>query len=452
MTTKLDQRVVAAGFPHLKLRYKYTQGAVTKEREEVEHQFDWYNTLGCLDPDCKFHARPKQYPPDWGWFIWCIRTGRKWGKTRTAAEYVIDQAKNGGKRWIALVSDTAADVRDIMIEGESGILTISPPWFRPNYEPSKRRITWPNGAQASTYSAEDPEQLRGPGHDLAWCDELAKWKRQREAWNNLMFGLTLGEDPHCIVTTTPRPTPLVKELSKRKGTDVALVLGHTDENLDNLAPSVVVNIIQPYEGTRTGRQELAGEILEDVEGALWSLAAIDGLRVNKPPGDLVKCATAIDPSGSSEEGASLQGIVTAGTALCSCKGKPEIHGFVLADNSGHYTPEGWARVAIGALDKWDGDRIIAEKNYGGDMVKATLNAVDPNVSYKGVTATRGKVVRAEPIAALYEQCKVHHVGVFPDLEEQLTNWTPADKSPDRLDALVWALTYLMIRKRSIRAY
>ena len=177
------------------------------------------------------------------------------------ATCVIDQVEFGNKRWVARISDTAADVRDIMIEGGSGILTISTPWFRPNYEPSKRRLTWPNGAQASTYSAEDPEQLRGPGHDLAWCDELAKWKKQREAWDNLMFGLTLGTDPHCVVTTTPRPTKLVKELSNRK--DIALVRGHTNENLDNPADSVIETIIEPYEGTRTGQPALAGGTLDD---------------------------------------------------------------------------------------------------------------------------------------------------------------------------------------------
>ena len=348
-----------------------------------------------------------------------------------------------------MVAPTAADARDIMVEGESGILTISPPWFRPNYEPSKRRLTWPNGAQASTYSAEDPEQLRGPGHDLVWCDELAKWKHQQEAWDMMIFGLTLGDDPHCVVTTTPRPTKLVKELSKRE--DVALVRGHTDENLGNLAPTVIETIIKPYEGTRQGKQELAGDILEDVVGALWTLAEIEELRVDKAP-ELTRSVVAIDPSGSDDEGASEQGIVTAGIGMCSCLGSPELHGFVIADDSGHYTPEGWALTAIGAYDKHECDRIVAEVNYGGAMVKSTLRNIDPDIPYRSLTATRGKRVRAEPISALYEQHKMHHVGVFDLLEEQLTTWTVDANSPDRLDALVWAFTDLFKGKRKLRAY
>ena len=451
MTVK-DPKILSAGLPLLRLRYQYTSDADVLEREQLEHRYDWYNKLGCLDPTCTFHAREKQIPPETAWFVWLLRTGRKWGKTRTAAEYVIDQAQFGNKHWIALVSDTAADVRDIMVEGESGILTISPPWFRPNYEPSKRRLTWPNGAQASAYSAEDPEQLRGPGHDLAWCDELAKWKHQRDAWDNLMFGLTLGDDPHCVVTTTPRPTPLVKELSKRE--DVALVRGHTDENLDNLADSVIETIIKPYEGTRTGLQELAGDILEDVEGALWALTEIDEMRVSE--GDvpeLTRCVTAIDPSGSDDEGASEQGIVTAGVGLCSCKGgSPELHGFLLADDSGHYTPEGWALTAIGAYDHNNCDRVVAEINYGGAMVESTLRAIDPDLPYRTLTASRGKRVRAEPIAALSEQRKIHHVGTFPLLESQLCNWTVDAQSPDRLDAYVWAFTDLFKGKKQMQAW
>ncbi len=461
MTTasRTEQREIAAGLPLLRLRYQYTQDSRMLEHEELEHRYDWYNKLGCTLPfgtgegQCNYHARDKQYPPNIAWFVWLIRTGRKWGKTRTAAEYVIDQAQFGNKRWIALVSDTAADCRDIMVEGESGILTISPPWFRPKYEPSKRKLTWPNGAQAHTYSAEDPEQLRGPGHDLAWCDELAKWKHQREAWDNLNFGLTLGVDPHCVITTTPRPTKLIKELSGDKAkVTVSLVRGHTDENIANLAESVVETIIEPYRGTRTGMQELAGDILEDVDGALWSQAEIEEMRVDVAP-DLARVVVAVDPSGSDDEGASEQGIVTAGIGQCNCKGTPEMHGFLLADDSGHYTPEGWGLRSIGAADKWEADRIVAEVNYGGAMVESTIRAIDPGASYRSLTASRGKRIRAEPIAALSEQCKIHHVGpasAFRLLEEQLTNWTANEKSPDRLDAYVWAFTDLFKGKRQVR--
>ncbi len=448
-----NPRAVAAGLPLVKLRLQYEKKAVALERDELEHRYDWYNRRGCDDPECHYHARPKQRPPDGKWFVWLLRTGRRWGKTKTGAEWVREQVENGGRRRGALVSDTAADVRDIMIEGEAGILATSPPWFRPHYEPSKRRLTWPNGAVATTYSAEDPEQLRGGGHDFAWADELAKWHHQREAWDNLVITLSSGLDPRCIVTTTPRPTPLVKELSKHDGEDVVMTLGHTMENIDNLAPTVRQEVIDRYEGTRLGRQELAGEILEDVEGALWRLAQIDAHRIDKAP-DLDRVVVAIDPSGSSEESASEQGIVVAGAALCACNGNgtSEKHGFALADLSGHYTPEGWARRAIAGLDAHKADRIIGEANFGGQMVEATLRAIDRSVPYKAVHASRGKQVRAEPIAALGEQGKIHHVGTLSLLEDQLTNWVPGERSPDRLDAYVWAFTELMMTRRSIVAY
>ena len=231
--------------------------------------------------DWRSIARDKQVEPPGDWRVWLIRTGRRWGKTRTGAEWVREQIELRGRRHIALVSDTAADVRDIMIEGpKSGLLAISPPWNRPHYEPSKRRLTWPNGAFATAYSAEDPEQLRGPGHDAAWADEVGKWRRQRESWDNLMMTLS-EEGGRCIVTTTPRPTPLIKALSKDP--DVVTTLGHMRENAANIDPVYLAKMEAAYEGTRLGRQELAGELLEDVEGALWSLARIDELRVDVAP-------------------------------------------------------------------------------------------------------------------------------------------------------------------------
>lgn len=401
------------------------------------------------------HARAKQIEPEGDWRIWLIRTGRRWGKTRSGAEWVREQVEIHGRRHIALVSDTATDVRHIMVEGpKSGILAISPPWNRPHYEPSKRRLTWPNGAVATTYSAEDPDQLRGPGHDAAWADELAKWTRQREAWDNLEMTLS-EEGGRCVVTTTPRPTPVVKELSKRE--DVVLTLGHMRENAANIDPVYLANLEARHEGTRLGRQELAGELLEDVEGALWHLICdgwpcskpgghIEPLRVKKAP-DLERVVIAIDPSGSDDEGASEQGIVSVGRAFCDCKSKgngagPERHFFVLADNSGHYTPDGWGRRAVYAYRALAADRIVAEANFGGQMVESTIRTIDQAVSYKGVTASRGKLIRAEPVAALSEQGKVHFVGAFPELEDQLCNWVPGQKSPDRLDAYVWGITEL----------
>ncbi len=401
---------------------------VETETGEGRDLYDWRAT-----------AREKQIEPEGDWRIWLIRTGRRWGKTRTGAEWVREQVELRGRRHIALVSDTAADVRDIMIEGpKSGILAISPPRDRPHYEPSKRRLTWPNGAFATAYSAEDPEQLRGPGHDAAWADEVAKWKHQREAFDNLTMTLS-EEGGRCLITTTPRPTPLIKELSKRE--DVVVTLGHMRENAANIDARFLADLEARYEGTRKGRQELAGELLEDVEGALWTLALIEEGRLREAP-DLERVVVAIDPSGSDDEGASEQGIVSAGRALCSCQGEPEAHFFILRDDSGHYTPNQWGAKAIRAYHLLEADRILAEANFGGQMVENTIRTIDKSVSYKAVTASRGKLIRAEPIAALSEQGKVHFVGSFPDLEDQLCNWVPGMKSPDRLDAYVWALTEL----------
>ena len=424
------------------LKLKNRSGGWKQERDQ--HRYDWRNLGGCEDDDCHYHAREKQLAPGGDWLVWLLRTGRQWGKTRTGAEWVREQIEDKGRRHIALVSDTAADCRHVMIEHpKSGILAVSKPDFRPYYEPSKRRVTWPNGAIATTYSAEDPEQLRGPQHDASWCDEVAKWKRQRETWDNLMFGLTLGDDPRCIVTTTPRPTKLIIELSKLE--DVHLTLGHTYENLSNLASSVREAVFARYEGTRLGRQELAGELLEDAEDALWRRSWIEDLRVDEAP-ELFRVVVALDPSGSSDEDADEQGIIVAGVGICRCRGEAQRHGFVTRDLSGHYTPNGWARRAVAAYKHDKADRILAETNFGGEMVEATLRSVDKQIAYRAVHASRGKQVRAEPIAALYEpkQQRVHHVGTFPELEDELCTWVPGEgQSPNRLDALVWALTDLL---------
>lgn len=405
------------------------------ERERDEGPYVWRN-----------HARPKQIAPEGDWRIWLLRTGRRWGKTLTGAQWVREQIEVHGARHIALVSDTSADVRDIMIEGpKSGLLAICPPWNRPHYEPSKRRLTWPNGAFCTSYSAEDPEQLRGPGHDAAWADEMAKWKHQRETWDNLRMTLSEGQG-RCVITTTPRPTPLIRELSKRP--DVVMTLGHTSENADNLDPVYLQELEEAYGGTRLGRQELAGELLEDVVGALWKQSDIDEKRITEDAlPDLERIVVAVDPSGSDDENASLQGIVSVGRAMCGCKGTEETHFFVLRDDSGHYTPNDWGGRAVYAYHTLNADRIVAEANFGGQMVENTIKTIDRSVAYKAVTASRGKQVRAEPVAALSEQGKVHFVGSFAKLEDQLTTWVPGQKSPDRLDAFVWALTELSPRKK-----
>ncbi len=392
------------------------------------------------DSDWRTIARPSQLPPPGAWTIWLQLAGRGFGKTRTGAEWVRERVERGLSRRIALVAPTAGDARDVMVEGESGILAISPSWFRPRYEPSRRRLEWPNGAIATTYSADEPDRLRGPQHDAAWCDELAAW-RFPSAWDMLMLGLRLGSDPRCIVTTTPRTVRVIRGLLAREGADVVVTRGATRENAANLAPPFLAEIMRRYEGTRLGRQELEAELLDDVPGALWQRDKLDALRVSAAP-DLRRIVVAIDPAATSGEGADETGIVVAGLGA-------DGHGYILEDLSGRYQPTDWARRAIGAYQRHRADRVVAEINNGGEMVETTLRMVDRSVSFKAVHATRGKVVRAEPIAALYEQSKVHHAGLFTALEDQMCNFAlDADRSrgssPDRVDALVWALTNLMV--------
>jgi len=387
-------------------------------------------------------ARPNQLPPpgDW-WQIWLLLAGRGFGKTRTLAEWVCEQVLFGLASRIALVAATAADARDVLVEGESGILAVAPPWFRPIYEPSKRRLTWPNGAIGTTFSAEEPERLRGPQHDAAVCDELGSWSRP-ETWDMLQFGLRLGRNPRCLVATTPRPTKLIRELLAREGRDVVVTRGSTYDNRPNLAPGFFDRVIRKYEGTRLGRQELNAELLEDTPGALWSHGIIDAARQAAAP-NLARIVVAIDPATTSGEDADETGIVVVGK-------DNQGHGYVLADASGKYQPIEWAKIAITAYRTHHADRIVAEVNNGGEMVENTLRMVDPNIPFTAVRASRGKVTRAEPVSALYEQGRMHHVGTFPQLEDQMTNFTSdfdrqsAGYSPDRVDALVWAVTDLML--------
>lgn len=391
--------------------------------------------LETLKADWRFWGRPDQHAPPGSWRTWLVLAGRGWGKTRTGAEWVREQVESGKAGRIALVAPTAADVRDVMVEGESGLLAICPDGKRPIYEPSKRRLTWPSGAQATTYSADEPDRLRGPQHDAAWCDELAAW-RYPEAWDMLQMGLRLGADPRALVTTTPRPTPIVKRLLADKTTHTTR--GSTFDNKANLAPGFLDAIVARYQGTRLGRQELYAELLEDVEGALWTRDLIDRARVQTVP-DLKRVVVAIDPAVSNDADSDETGIVVAGIGA-------DGHGYVLDDLSGRHSPLEWARRAIGALRTYQGDRIVAEVNNGGALVEVNLRTVDRLVPYKAVHAAKGKRTRAEPIAALYEQGKVHHVGELARLEDQLCTWDPlaGDKSPDRLDALVWALSEVML--------
>jgi phage terminase large subunit-like protein len=384
-------------------------------------------------------ARKAQTPPTGDWRVWLLLAGRGYGKTRAGAEVVRVMAEGGGARRIALIAPTAADARGVMVEGESGLLSIASPDQQPAYEPSKHQLTWPNGAIAKTYSADEPDRLRGPQHDFAWCDELAAW-RYPGAWDMLLFGLRLGADPRAVVTTTPRPTGLIKALLADP--KVVVTRGSTSENHENLAPAFLDQIVRRYEGTRLGRQELDAEILEDVPGALWSHGIIDAARIASVP-ELTRIVVAIDPAAGSGEHSDETGIVVAGKDA-------DGHGYVLADLSGHYTPTEWAKAALATYRSHAADRIVAEVNNGGEMVEATLRVVDPTVPFTAVHAARGKVARAEPVAALYEQGRVHHLGAFPALEDQMCGFAhdfdraAAGYSPDRVDALVWALTELLV--------
>jgi len=380
-------------------------------------------------------ARLDQLPPSGAWQRWLILAGRGWGKTRTGAEWVRDRALRDPGCRVALVARTAADVRDVIVEGESGILAVHAPSERPTWEPSRRRLTWPNGSMATTYSADVPDQLRGPQHHYAWADELASWERP-DTWDQLIFGLRLGTSPQVVVTTTPRPTPIIRALLTAPGTVVTR--GRTLDNRANLAPGVVADLQRRYGGTRLGRQELDGEVLTDTPGALWTWERIDAARVAAAP-QLRRVVVAIDPAVSAGETSDETGIVVCGIGF-------DGRGYVLEDASGKYSPDGWARRAVHLAAEHQADRIVAEVNNGGALVEHTLRTVDRAVAYKAVHASRGKATRAEPVAALYEQARVSHLGRLDALESQMTGWDPSTstKSPDRVDALVWALTELMV--------
>jgi phage terminase large subunit-like protein len=390
-------------------------------------------------------GRPEQLLPPGNWSTLLLLAGRGNGKSRTLSESAIEWAKTGRRR-LAIVAPTAGDARDVAVEGESGISAVSQAdGFPVDYESSKRRLTWPNGAIATLYSAEEPDRLRGPQHDGALCDELAAWNDPQGTWDMLQFGLRLGDNPQSIVATTPRPIPTIRKLIADETTLV--MRGSTFDNSENLAETFLTKIKAVYEGTRLGRQELYAEILEDNPGALWKLSNIEATRVRNAPIDFRRVAGAIDPAVTSRPDSDESGIIFGGIADCMCKGFSELHAFILEDASGIYAPDQWARIVAEGYHRHGCDRIIAEINNGGEMVEATLRTLgDANISYRGIHASRGKAIRAEPVAALSEQGKIHFVGTFAKLEDQLVNWNPLvdSYSPDRLDAFVWLLTELLV--------
>lgn len=386
-------------------------------------------------------ARPDQIPTDdIDWNTWLVLAGRGWGKTRTAAEWLAFEAiRNPNTRW-AIVAPTFTDARDTCAEGVSGVVSILREYgMLKDYNRSIGEIILTNKSRIKLFSGEEPDRLRGPQFHGGWFDELAAFK-YTEAWDQYKFGLRLGDHPRTLVTTTPRPTKQIRELAKRE--DVRVIRGSTFDNAANLSESALAELRLRYEGTRLGRQELYGEIIEDMEGALWQRANIEENRVSEHP-PLYRIVVAIDPAVTSGEGSDETGIVVAGVSS-------DGHYYVLEDLTTRTSPDGWARLAVDAYHKYKADRIIGETNNGGDMIEILLRQVDPSVGYRKVTATRGKIVRAEPIAALYEQNRAHHVGAFPELEDQMCNWTvDAKGSPDRMDAMVWAITELMANQTAM---
>lgn len=392
-----------------------------EEEELIELLYKW-----------EYWARPNQIAPEGDWSFWLLLAGRGFGKTRTGAEWIKKKVDEGVKR-IGLIAPTAADTRDVMIKGESGLLSVYPPYDKPEYTPSNRSVNWANGCQAITYSAEEPDRLRGPQHEIIWADEMAVW-RYPEAWDMAKLGLRLGLKPQAIITTTPKPVRVIRELLADK--DCVVSKGTTYDNVVNLAHLFFKQIISKYEGTRLGRQEIYAEVLEDIPGALWTRKIIDDYRVKVAP-DLVRVVVAIDPAVTSKESSDETGITASGKG-----GNGEY--YVLDDKSCRDTPRGWAARAIKLYHDLKADLIVGEVNNGGDLVKEVIKGVDPNVNFKAVRASRGKYVRAEPVSSLYEQGKVHHVGIFEDLEDQQCQFVPGDmdRSPDRADSLVWGLTEL----------
>jgi len=386
-------------------------------------------------------SRNKQQTPEGDWNVWLILAGRGWGKTRTGAFDIINHAMKYPKTINAVVAPTTGDLRRVCFEGVSGINSLIPEQCLKqgdikSYNRSLSEITLWNDSKIVGFSAEQPDRLRGSQYHRAWCDELASW-RYPEAFDQLMFGLRLGQKPRVVITTTPRPTKIILNLLKRKSNDVHVTSGSTFENEDNLAPSALQQYKELYEGTRLGRQELYAEVLEDIEGALWNYKMFEPHRLKQDEiPELARIVVAIDPAVTSSDNSDETGIIVAGRGI-------DNRFYVLEDATIKASPDRWMRKAVDLYYLHNADRIVAEVNNGGDLVEKLLRTIDNKIAYKKVQASRGKLVRAEPVVALYEQGKVSHVGSLSSLEDQLCTYAGGNKSPDRLDALVWALTELM---------
>jgi phage terminase large subunit-like protein len=435
--------------------------------------------LSLLSPDAQallkfdwsFWARPEQIAPLGDWRTWLILAGRGFGKTRSGAEWVRDELESGKHMQAGVIGATKESTRKIQVEGPSGILEVCPPHFRPIYEPSNTRLVFPNGAICHLYTAEEPEKLRGPNLGIFWADEICAWGTPQQAKSVYdMMSLCLritgpkGDSPREVITTTPKPMPLLREIMKSPGT--IITSGSIFDNAASLDAATLKFYVEKFKGTRLARQELYGEVLDAFEGALWTPEMLDRNRRVAPDFKIIRAensgaaclldtsngqrlyfkriVVAIDPAGTANRKSNQTGIVVA--AL----GEDE-DGYILQDLSGIYSPETWARKAIDAYHDWGADRVLAEQNYGGDMVASTLRAVDRSVPVKLLVASRGKRVRAEPVAALDEQNRIHHVGQFPKMEDQMVTWDPmgTGDSPDVMDARVWAITDLMLKRKSL---
>ena len=413
-----------------------TQLQSNAEKATIKLYTDWLKT-----------ARAKQIEPSDEHNIWLILAGRGWGKTRTGAQDIALYALRNPNTICAVVAPTHGDLRRVCFGGNSGLLSIIPKECYSSsvdykgYSSSLSEIRLFNGSKIVGYAAQEPERLRGPQFHRAWCDEIAAW-RYPEALDQLMFGLRLGNNPKCVITTTPKPNKMIKSLVERD--DVIVTTGSTFENEENLAQSALDMLKRRYEGTTLGRQELYAEIIEELEGALWSNKLIEEARLHEDiEKELTQIIVAIDPAVTNNEDSDETGIVVVGKDSNN-------EYYVLEDASGKYSPDGWARKAINCFYDWDADRIVAEVNNGGDLVERLLRGMDVNIPYRSVRATRGKMVRAEPVAALYEQRRVHHIGYFPELESQLCSYTGETKpSPDRLDALVWGISEISRSKGEV---
>lgn len=435
----------AKNIPRSLKRERHKHTTIRKEGSTLYRRFIAYGLKHLYgDRTCiparyawKDMARPDQVPPPGDWRVWMILAGRGCGKTRTGAETILNWVREGQCKRIALVAETEADARKVMIEGESGILAVCGAHDRPRYEPSNRRLVWPNGAVAHCYSADRYEQLRGPQFDAAWVDELAKFRYPVETWDQLMLSLRLGDAPRAIVTTTPKPLQIINDLINDP--DVHVTRGTTFDNAANLPAAFLKSVKKRFEGTRLGSQELYGEVLSQTEGALWTHTQLETARIQEIP-PLTRIVIAIDPAVTSHSASDETGIIVAGLGQ-------DQRGYILEDLSGRVSPTEWARRAVAAYWRHKADRVVAEVNKGGDLVERVVRSMDANVSYKAVRATRGKYTRAEPVAALYEQGRIVHASQgLETLERQMCSYVPgqSSKSPDRLDALVWAMTELML--------